>query len=380
LGVRLAYISFLKEGIYFSDFRAYDAAARSLLAGQGYGLDYVRPPLYPLFLAAVYWLFGPHFWAIRGVQALLGAVATVFVYFLGRRVLGELAGRFAALIAAFYPYYIFIAGLDYPTLLTTLFLILTAWFLLRAETGRSWLHVAAAALFLGLAALAVPVSLVFLPFMIVWLVFVPRMKWSRRAGLALISAAVVALTLTPWTWYNYQRFGQFVPIDARAAKHLPAFGEAAEEEAGEVESAGVSGRLRGILENPGPFLERYSREFLHFWTFVPDRVVTQEESYRQRIHQQDQRMVVDHSLTSSWLNYVSILSYGPVFLLSLVGLAAGLAHWRPLSLILMLLLSQALGYSFFFTQVRYRLPVEFCLMIFAGGGAAFLINKYLIRK
>jgi hypothetical protein len=215
--------------------------------------------------------------------------------------------------------------------------------------------------------------------MVAWLLFVARLPFPRRAVLAGLSLAMVVLSLAPWTWYNYQRFGKFVPIDARAEKHLPVYTQSDASSNGTMQQAGASGRLQSIARSPGAFLARFTGEFIHFWSFVPDRVVTKEMAYREKVRKVDERMVTDHALTARWLDYVSIFTYGPVLVLAVIGLIAGWPAWRGLSLVLALLLSQALGYSFFFTQVRYRLPVEFCLMIFAGIGVELLINKHLRR-
>ena len=91
--------------------------------------------------------------------------------------------------------------------------------------------------------------------------------------------------------------------------------------------------------------------------------------YRVEVHREDKRMVVNHPYASPLLNWVSLGSYGPVFILALTGIVLCARSWILLSLPILLLFSQAFGYSFFFAQTRYRLPVEFCLMILAGGGA-----------
>jgi hypothetical protein len=117
-----------------------------------------------------------------------------------------------------------------------------------------------------------------------------------------------------------------------------------------------------------------SSEFIRFWTFVPDRVTTRRLEYRMEFHQGDERMVVDHPYASPLLNWVSLASYGPVFILALAGIIFCARSWTLLSLPILLLFSHAFGYSLFFAQTRYRLPVEFCLMILAGGGAWALWN------
>ncbi len=369
LAVRIVYVSSLREGYYFSDFRAYESAALSLLDGEGFGPEYDRPPLYPLFLAGNYLVMGKHFFTVRLVQALLGAYCSVLIFLIAVKVLGLWAGRLSGLISVFYPYYVFLSGLLYPTLLTTFFLLGVIFFLFQAMEKKSILCLVFAAFSLSLAALATPASLAFLPFLLIWFIFISKLVWKQRLIFAGVSLAVVLLCLLPWTYYSYQRSGQLVLIDARAERHLPQMDKTA---AG---SGSVSnGSLQGIAANPGKFALRVGKEFLHFWSFIPDRIVSKDEQYLEKRHKDDPRLMTKNPFVSPWLNYVSILTYGPVFILGILGLILLRNKWWALSLLFLLLMSQALGYSLFFTQVRYRLPVEFCLMIFAGGGAIAVWN------
>ena len=374
MAVRLIYIAFLPEGYYFSDFQRYEQAALSLLAGEGFGAEYLRPPLYPLFIALHYLLFGRFFFPMRISQAVLAAVGSVLIFWIGRRLFHERVGKIAAWISVFYPYYVFISGLLYPTLLSTVLHLGAVAAILRAQDKHflGWTAVSAACLVL--AGLATPVSLAFLPLMLVWFLAFSTFPWRERLIHASLALLVVALGLLPWTYYNYQRTGQIALIDARAKEHIPYFVQGDSSHA--ARKSAYEDRVSTILSNPGKFAVRTAKEFIHFWTFVPDRVVTKDPTYREKAHQTDSRMQVEHSFTSPLLDYVSILTYGPVFILALAGLILNRVRWRTLSLILLLLLSQAIGYSFFFTQVRYRLPVEFCLMILAASALDYVWLKY----
>lgn len=378
LVVRLVYIGFLREGFYFSDFRAYDEAAVSLVEGRGFAVDYSRPPLYPLFLAFNYLLFGIHLFPVRIVQAVLGAYSSVLIFLITRRIFDQKSARMAAWISVFYPYYIFISGLLYSTMITAFFLICTIYFLVLATEKHSLSYIFVASVTLGIASLAVPVCLAFAPFLVLWFFLFSEFAQPKKILFSAVHVIVVALCLVPWTYYSYQRTGRLVLVDARMQEHVPYFTDA---QSSELEKREASHRRLGtILSNPGAFLGRMGSEFLHFWSFVPDRVVTKDVDYRRKIHQKDSRMIVEHPLTSPILDWVSILTYGPVFLLAIMGVAFSAGYWRLSGLPVLLLLSHALGYSLFFTQVRYRLPVEFCLMILAGWGAVLLMLKFGLMK
>jgi hypothetical protein len=189
---------------------------------------------------------------------------------------------------------------------------------------------------------------------------------------------VVGICLSPWTYIEYQRYGHLVLIDPRVGHHLPVIKP--EDIDNDDRRADTDSRIKMILANPGKFIGNVVKEFINFWNFVPDRVVTREKEYREQVNHIDQRMVVENPYTSGLMNWISIFSYGPVFILAITGLILCFSHWRLLSVPLLLILSHAFAYSFFFTQTRYRLPVEFCLMILAGGGVIVLWNKIQSKK
>lgn len=377
--VRLIHIATLKEGFYFSDFTAYEKAARSLMNGEGFDPEFARPPIYPLFLAAKNLFFGEQLFPMRIIQAFLGAYCSVLIFAITERTLGRNPAHIAAWISIFYPYYVFIAGLLYPTLITTFFLISMVYFVILAVQKNSIWFVILASICLGVAALAVPVCLAFLPFLILWFLLFSKLNISRKTVFSVLTLLIVFLSLLPWISYCYKRYGRFIIVDPRYEKHLPTLNSSDEQlysknytEEGE--------RIKVILHHPEKFLGNVGREFIRFWRFVPDRIVTRNAEYREKVHQKDKRMVVNHPYTSSLMNWVSIFSYGPVFLFAIIGIFLNLKKWKWISLPLFLLLSQAFGYSLFFAQTRYRLPVEFCLMVLAGGGAWMLFKGLFLKK
>ncbi|MGB7951774.1 MAG: hypothetical protein WCH75_29150, partial [Candidatus Binatia bacterium] len=71
---------------------------------------------------------------------------------------------------------------------------------------------------------------------------------------------------------------------------------------------------------------------------------------------------------------VSIMSTVPLFIFGLIGtIAMGLQKEkrRELSMLWMIILSFALAYSFFFTQMRYRIPIEPYIIILSAYGLAY---------
>src|ERR1700712_5629886 len=104
------------------DATAYAAIAKNLDQGNGFtvGADATQPssaysPGLPLFVAGIYKVTeGVHERLARVVLALIGSLAILFTYLLGRRFSGVPAGLIAALVVAIYP-----ATIEYTGMLMT---------------------------------------------------------------------------------------------------------------------------------------------------------------------------------------------------------------------------------------------------------------------
>jgi hypothetical protein len=173
-----------------------------------------RAPLYPTFLAIIYFFSGTgfsRFFVARLAQAiLLGAPLAPLTYWVARRLFSlsyfrkdeggknnEKTARIAAWIVACYPML-----LVYPLGLGTenpffLLLLTSFFFLLLTIKEPSTLHFLLAGLFLGLTALTRSVILPFAMFAILWAWFILKQKRG-----AIILSLTFALTILPWVIRN----------------------------------------------------------------------------------------------------------------------------------------------------------------------------------
>lgn len=348
--LRACFAFTLEERWYFYDTVHYDAAARSLLRGEGFRYDrpffgataYNLEPLYPLFLAGNYALFGRHFLAVRLVQAALGALMCAITFFLAKELFDLKVATLAAAVCAIYPHLIFVSSLLYPEQLFTLLLATGMWCAVRyLRTGEGRYVVGMGVLF-GLAALAKGIALALLPTFALWLLLLPAFSLRRRfAHVVLLLAAVVFIQL-PWGMRNYRVFGRLAPVRAHATMMF-------DERYAQKDEALLSQWLHGKV-GTGRFLLRYAEEFAHFWTPTLGRLQSRNQ------------------FTSWWANAMSVLVSGPMLLLALCGIWCGRRRLRNLSPLLLVVLTFACAYSFFLTHVRYRLPVEPYLIVVASSG------------
>ena len=252
LVLRLIPVILTRElGIGLDDMFQYDMLARSLAEGNGFRWyaqadlnqlasivdfdlasikDYdprlgiftsFRAPLYPAFLAIVYFFSGTEFsrfFAARLAQAiLLGAPLAPLTYLVSKRLFPdkERSAKISAWVVAVYPML-----LVYPLGLGTenpfFVLLLTSFlFLLLSKDRPTTFHFLLSGLFLGLTALTRSVILPFAGLAILWVWFVLKQKRG-----AVLVAAALALTITPWMIRNSLLHNKLTGIETSMGYNL----------------------------------------------------------------------------------------------------------------------------------------------------------------
>jgi 4-amino-4-deoxy-L-arabinose transferase-like glycosyltransferase len=374
--IRVAFVLTLQNGFYFADSVDYSAAAVNLIAHGEIPETYRRAPLYPIFLAGVYGLFGQGITTVRIVESVLGACLAVVIALLAKRMLGEPVGVLAGLLWSIYPAAVFIVGLVYPTNITTL-LLACALLCITTKTAQEPTQgrVILGGFSYGLVALAVPVALLTVGATALWLAYC----LPRRRLLTLLFLLGATLALAPWTIRNLNVHGRFVPVEPRLVESLPWL--AATREDGTPYQSDE--KIQAIWDNTDMYATRVLREFWYFWELSPNRLKMNRPWLREKLHEQDARIVKETVYGKSWTSIISIISVGPMFLFAVTGtvimsLNKELRH--HLSLLCLTVLSFALGYSFFWGKMRYRIPVEPYLMILAAYALCQTWSVFVSRR
>ncbi|MGC8880460.1 MAG: glycosyltransferase family 39 protein [Anaerolineae bacterium] len=335
--------------------------------------------LYVLYLAGVYTLVGIHPLAARLLQALVaGILAPYLAWRLGRRVADARVGLAAAAITAVYIYFIYYSA---ALMTETFFILAVLWTLDRAMAladRPAWGTALQLGLALGLAALLRQLILAFVPCLLLWLIWQARdrVHW----GQLLAPLGVIALLILPWTVRNYLVFHQFVLLNTNAgfaffwANHpiygsdfpglLPPDGPSYQDlipvelrhlDEAAMERALMQRALGFIWEDPGRYLLlslSKVREYFKFWP----------------------------SPTSGLVSNVSrVLSFGLFLPFMVYGLVRAARDWRRWSLLYLFVAVYTLIHLLSWTLVRYRLPVDAVLIVFAGVAVQELVARMVIR-
>lgn len=374
--------------------------------------------LYTFYLAAVYALFGPHPLVARVIQAVaVGLLQPYLAYRLAKQLFpGDSPGNsneltpisaklsfhsllagfwgnvplLAAAITAIYLYFIYYAA----TLMTEAFFLtglLASLLLTIALGGRQpgagqWKTALALGLALSVTVLLRQLFLLLIPFLFCWLLAAAYRRGAWRSALPpiVMATAVLLLSILPITLYNYSRFNRFVLLNTNAgyaffwANH-PIYGTQFRDasEMGDTYQRLVPTELRHLDEaaldqallkegvqfvrdDPGRYLRLSLSRIPAYFKFWPDP-------------------------TSGLLSNVARVGSFALFLpFMLYGLLRPLAPGRatnkqPLSAALFLLYLVIFVYTAIhilsWSQVRYRIPLDAILVIFA----ALALSDLMIR-
>ncbi len=358
---------------------SYDMLARRVLDGHGFTVAAQWWPatrageptahwsfLYTGFLALVYGLVGYQPLVARLLQAsIVGLLLPLGLYQLGRRTFGERVGLWAAALGAFYIYFIYYSA----TLMTEMFTILALIWLLvvtldlaARPTGRRWVVFG---LLIGLGALLRQVTLVAAPVLGLWLLW--RHRSAATVGGLALAAGVALVLILPVTARNWQAFGRFVLLNTNngyafffanhpvhgvnfqgiLSEEGPGYTDLIPAELRPLDEAALNDALMDravdiIAENPVRYLLLSASRVEDYFKFWPSA---------------DSSTISNVSRVLSFALYLPFMLYG----LWLSRRSAGAV--MPLYLFLG---AYTLIHLLSWALIRYRLPVDAVLMVFAG--------------
>src|SRR5207245_7051395 len=130
--LRIVHIWQMRNAPFFTllmgDARGYDEWAQRIAGGDWIGRDvFYQAPLYPYFLASIYWIAGRSPTLVRIAQAVIGSCSCVLIAAAARRLFSARAGLLAGLMLAVYAPAIFCDGLLQKSVLDVFFVCLALW-------------------------------------------------------------------------------------------------------------------------------------------------------------------------------------------------------------------------------------------------------------
>jgi len=355
--------------------------------------------LYTGYLILVYKIFGLNPMVARIIQAIIvGLLQPYLAYRIAKYLFNPVTGLAAAILTAFYTYFIYYSA----TLMTEPFYIVAIlaclWISIRMvrrepvdDPGSSdsempenlWLGLWLG-LMLGIAVLMRQLFLLVVPFVFLWIWWASGKRIWRSL---FISGLTIVIMVIPFTVFNYLRFDRFVLLNTNAGYALfwsnhPIYGtkfvpiltdemgsyhELIPEELLSLDEAALDQELlkigiRFITEDPLRYLALSISRIPPYFIFWP-------------------------SSSSSLISNVSrVSSFGIMLPFMLYGLYRSFVNRlkplikQPLFLLYMFIIIYTAMHILTWTLVRYRLPVDAVLVIFAGMAIVDLMGRVPILK
>lgn len=340
--------------------------------------------LYSFYLIVVYKIFGPNPLLARVIQAaIVGILQPYLAFLIGRKVFGSTVGIAAAFVTAIYSYFIYYSA----TLMTEPFYIcailaslLVAMRLAESgsaslaesqgKSGRVYGLAVALGLTLGAAILLRQLFLLITPFIFLWV------WWANRKRLILpliLSGVVILVLIIPFTIYNYQRFQRFVLLNTNAgyaffwgnhpiygthfepilSAEKGSYGDLIPDELRSLDEAALDQALlqRGIqfiVDDPARYVLLSLSRIPPYFLFWPSS---------------DSGLISNLSRVTSFGLFLPFMLYG---LVRSVLDRKRFESTRPITLLFLFMGVYTLIHVLTWTLIRYRLPVDAVLVIFAG--------------
>lgn len=347
-----------------ADRRNYDSIATSFL--KGYGLNWYNiqqahyPPAYSIFLAFIYSFSGHTYYsylAVFLIQAFLSSLEAVFVYWIGKRIFNPLTGFMAGLAISFYfPFINVIQDLELENLIIFMPLLFIV-SLLKVEDSNSLKNKIVAGLIMGLTILTKGIFLIVLPLLVFLWILTRKLKNNWKTILIIYLSAGVILSI--WVGRNFLLYNKFL-FSSQSGSSLwiatnPDYGTYSREEAkvffeeqqqlNEAERNSYYSQIavENLKKYPALYLKRVGQNWQHLFY---------------------QKSPEDLSIWLAGLGAIGLI-------------LAGIKKNRLallLSIFFLLLCSQ---YSLLFTYTRFRMPLDWILILLAAYVLALPIKQVI---
>lgn len=368
-----------------------------------------RPPLYPFFLATIFYIFGNKVLFAQIAQIILISSTCFLIYFLGKLLFSEKAGVCAALLLSLHP--VIIAS-SYPILtegLSIFLVVLVAFVLTHAVIENNVKLVCLSGVFLGITTLVRPV-LIFFPFFFTFLIF-KRIVLGKRVRFIVALIVPFLIILSAWTVRNYARTKLFIPIalggdlELWNGSYLPGRGysdhpktierrdvlyqlfEWKSKESHEYRNSNKAeyyvyylemkefrkDALKSVIEHPFEYIALFPEKVLRLYLGSYSFMFGIKEHFSDFFSSVHGR-VINHYFLKLIMKLILIIFSTGLFILAAVGVCVNFSNSR-FFVILSLLIYWTIFFLVFSPITRYSIPVIPLLILSAVGGTVTVFFK-----
>jgi 4-amino-4-deoxy-L-arabinose transferase-like glycosyltransferase len=391
LVVRLALVWITSGvGLNVVDEQHYATLAQNLVEGNGFAWGKgqptsIRPPLFPMAVAAVWEVAPGSLTAVRLAQIPLALLTVALVFAMARRLFGDRVALVSAAIVTFYPSLLFSGVLVLSEVLFTALLALTLFGCFRLLDRPTWPVAFLTGVALGASALTRSVMWPFLPLLVIGGVVLLRAPLRVRVALMTVATLGYLCVVAPWSVRNTRLQGTFAVVDTMGGLNLMMGNYAhtpedrmwdavaltgAESWSAQLPARGPDGRAwtegtkerwanaqarEYILGNPTVFTRRAVLKFADFWGIERDFLAGVQRG-------------VYHM--PNWVSAPAaaavVIAYAALMVLAVLGVCLAPPEWRHHVVLLTVMLFICAVHTVVFGHPRYHLPLVPVLSIYAA--------------
>lgn len=383
----------------------YGVIARALVEGKGYSMPILefdnnlvpentlnyRPsadqtPFFPYFLSLFYFFSKDPivFFIIRIVHAVISALTCIIVYLISLRLIHYKASFLLGILFSFYPLFISTTSKIWPETFFAFWLSLTILSLFHVKDSPSFKNISITGLLIGITLLNNNAITPFLPLAGIWLFI--NLKGASQNKVAKISCIffISFLVISPWLARNFLVFKKFPLMKSTSGLNLwlgnnslgsgtffsktggdlnlfisQNFSHALKLSEVEQDAIFYKEAIGYIKANPVNYVKTVFKRFYYYWWFPPDEFITKSTLFYKKL------MGIPY--------FVILISCS-------IGIFSAMkSNGRDCLLLIMLLFSISFLYSLFVVgHLRFRMPVEPYLLLFASQTIFDIFKK--IRK
>jgi 4-amino-4-deoxy-L-arabinose transferase-like glycosyltransferase len=351
--------------------------AKNIVAGRGLLLPGPHGPVYPYFLALTT-LAGDHYMFIVIPQALFGVATVACAFLVGKELFGRQTGLVAAFLTAFYPYYAVHDTALQETSMLTASAIASVYLLLRARREHSLGRWLAAGALLGITVL---IRVTLLPFALGAVTWIALFGEGRSLQ-KLLRVGVVSLTFSfaigAWVERNYLVFGRpvlastsgfqfWVAHNPQTFSHYPA----------ESIDKSKAAALKALTPVEREELNTLGGNDLKISDWFLNKGLDYVRNHpKKTLIEAARKVIAGFSFTLNpikepLIQTVYFISYAPIVIFGVVGMALARRGWKEQSLIYLKFLAFIAVSAAFWAHTSHRTHLDVYLIIFT----AFAINR-----
>ncbi|MEW6618395.1 MAG: glycosyltransferase family 39 protein [bacterium] len=360
----------------------YWEAAREILAGESLKGAFYYNPLYYYWFAFSLWFTNYSLFGVRILQVLLDVGTCILIYLTSKRLFNYQVGLIGLILGGICGTLIFYSSVLLSTNISTFLSIASLYFLIRLKDRFNKRDLIIAGIFLGLACLSQPNTILFLPFVLLWLFFVLPVDKKKAIWASGGFLIVVMLTISPVTVKNYLSSGKFILLTTSAPfnlwkgnnEHAPGWEDLCQPYLGQLEEKAMKENkdignlymediLRFMREKPLGYIKLLGKKFLLFWGNwdIP--------------HQ------VGYDDTKKYASILNILpDFSLIAILGLTGIMLSIKDFKRLLLLPLFIIIYSFSVILVLVVGRYRPPVLPPLIIFSAFTLWWGYKKFYLRK